>query len=124
MRTNNRKKALRRVNKVARDVNTCILNDDLWNGRFYMRQKEARIYPYEDGSGLDGRICYTFMDLKTGYSKDYWFNLRRFTHMLSGKTFWTMNDFIVNECKVWDENPRPYEQEKIIYRTDNSAPSY
>lgn len=122
MSTNNRKKALRRVNRIARAVNTAILKDDLWNGRFYMRQKSVSIYPYEDGSGLYGYICYTFIDLATGYSKDYWFELINFSYPFYSKIYRVMNDFIINDCHVWDESPNPYKQQRRQYRKDNSAP--
>ena len=87
-----------------------------------MRQKSVSIYPYEDGSGLYGYICYTFIDLATGYSKDYWFELIDFYYPFYSKIYKFMNDFIIHDCHVWDESPNPYKQKKRQYRKDNRAP--
>ena len=124
MKTNNRKKALRQINKVARKVNNAILHDDLWNGRFYMKQKSVSLHSYEDGSGMDGIVCYTFIDTKTGRHIDYWFRANDFTPPFEWHIFHRMNDFIVKDCKVWNEEPRPNKQPKTIYRVDNSLPKF
>ena len=101
MRTLNRKKALRRVNKVVRDLNENIRRDNLWRGRFWIRQKEFCCRPYFDHSGLEGYVILEFHDLKTGYSSDKLFDLINFEAPFTWHLFREINQFITEECDVW-----------------------
>lgn len=123
MKTLNKKKAQRRINRVLRNMNDQILKDDLWNGRFYAYQLSSEMRPYYDNSGLTGHVHCLFKDLKSGYTKDYWFDLMDFEHPFTSHIWWAMNSFITEWAPVWTENPGPYKQPKVIYRADNSAPA-
>ena len=46
-----RKATQRKFNADMRFVNRVIENDDLWQGRFVVRQKKASWEVFEDGSG-------------------------------------------------------------------------
>lgn len=46
------KKYIRSANRVAKSINNSIAEDDLWRGRFIMRQKKFQFYQYDDKSGL------------------------------------------------------------------------
>ena len=110
-----RKKHQRSINKVIRDMNNSIKNDTLWLGRFYARQLDGWFEEYEDHSGASLYIRLRFYDRKTGITRDTSYdsvNVWRF----SGHLFFEMNDFIINDVKVW-ENEDPYHDEKIDYRT-------
>ena len=122
MKTLKRKKVLRKVNKIVRELNNAILNDPLWRGRFYIRQKETYFYTYEDKSGTYGHLVYEFIDLKTKQKSIKYFELIDFEPPFISKIFLAMNDFIINDCKVWEENPRPSIHNVTIYRKDNSMP--
>lgn len=65
------KKYIRSANRVAKSINNSIAEDDLWRGRFIMRQKKFQFYQYDDKSGLHVDFWYEFEDLKTGQKKIY-----------------------------------------------------
>lgn len=114
------KKHIRSANKTARHMNNIILNDNLWRGRFYMRQKSVQWEQYSDKSGLNVLYCYEFVDLKTGFTKDYWFDglTMDFNSSFNGKVGWTMNKFIVEDCQVWEKEEREQlYSDKTVYRT-------
>lgn len=99
------KKELRRMNKLIRQMNDDIKNDSLWRGRFYARQKYVQhgTYP-DDHHSIWCFFVYEFIDLKTGFKKDVYFDPYSTTSpFLPGDIFRKMNDFIVEDCKVWDE---------------------
>ena len=123
MKTLDRKKAQRRVNHVIREINDGILKDSLWNGRFYIRQLASWIRPWPDNSGLTGIIHCEFIDLKSGFTKEYWFDLIDFEKPFVSHIWWTMNSFITEEAPVWGQEISPYDELRIQYRKDNSAPA-
>ena len=123
MKTLDRKKAQRRVNHVIREINDGILKDNLWNGRFYIRQLASWIRPWQDNSGLTGIIHCEFIDLKSGFTKEYWFDLIDFEKPFVSHIWWTMNSFITEEAPVWGQEISPYDEPRIQYRKDNSAPA-
>ena len=111
-----RKKHQRLINRAFRKINKDIENDDLWKGRFMIKQTGYNYFEiYEDKSGAELFINYEIIDKKTNKRKLY-----------SGDTNdivsrgWTiyrqMNDFIIHECKVWEEIPRPTAENTPDYR--------
>ena len=114
------KKHIRSANKTIRDLNDGILHDDLWRGRFYARQKKYWKQEYEDKSGLQVIFLYEFVDLKTGQTKEYWFDNLDLDYNMSFKyRIWkAMNDFIVEVCDVWGKEGRDaLYADKTVYRT-------
>lgn len=108
------KKELRRMNRYIRQMNDNIKNDDLWRGRFYARQVEVQRATYlDDHYSLHCVFVYEFIDLKTGKKKRYVYE--NFFHGVSWKIFRDMNDFIVEECRVWDEPD--IRTDKTVWRT-------
>lgn len=103
------RKLQRRVNAVVRRQNKALENDNLWRGRFVVRQKQAVIQEYSDKSGWYGHFVMTVYDKKTGLYKDEIFNDWDFLHT-GWKFFWFVNDFIVQDVKVWEENPSPRDE--------------
>ena len=62
----NRKRHQRAMNKLMRDLNKNIENDNLWQGRFYVKQTAAQWHEYEDKSGAELWVVLSFIDKKTG----------------------------------------------------------
>lgn len=103
------RKLQRKVNAVVARQNKAIEEDNLWRGRFVVRQKQAVINEYSDHSGWYGSFVMTVYDKKTGLYKDEIFDHWDFLH--SGwKFFCFVNDFIVQDVKVWEENPSPRDE--------------
>lgn len=107
----NRKRHQREMNKLMRLMNQNIENDDLWRGRFYVRQVAAQWYEYEDKSGAELWVVLRFIDKKTGF---YWETAETVNHwrwVNGNHLWWAMNNFIVDKTNVWSENPRPGSKE-------------
>lgn len=62
--SSNRKVHQRAVNRVIRWVNETIERDELWRGRFFIRQYESRFIRYEDGSGNSFYVCFGSTTIK------------------------------------------------------------
>lgn len=107
----NRKRHQRAMNELMRLMNQNIENDDLWKGRFYVRQVAAQWYEYEDKSGAELWVVLRFIDKKTGF---YWETAETVNHwrwVNGNRLWWAMNDFIVEKTNVWSEDPRPGSEE-------------
>ena len=92
-----------------RQLNEDIQNDDLWRGRFYVRQVAAQWY--EDKNGAELWVVLRFYDKKTGITKEVADTVNHWRYFGGSHLWWAMNDFIVKTVKVWDENPRPGSKE-------------
>lgn len=104
--TTKRKKIQRHINSVFRDMNRNIERDNLWLGRFYCRQKSIHFSKSEDNTYVYAAVEVEFYDRKTGKTMRKWFHKEDF--MGSTYKIWcAMNDFIVEYCDVWNEDPRP-----------------
>lgn len=106
-------------NRVAKSINNSIAEDDLWRGRFIMRQKKFQFYQYDDKSGLYVDFWYEFEDLKTGQKKIYLFNNLEmdFNGPFISHVWWAMNSFIVDYCDVWREDGKEaIYADKTFYR--------
>ena len=103
-----RKNYQRKLNKLIRQVNNNIANDDLWQGRFVFRQINAVFERFPDNSG---GILYSLIrgyDKKTGYYNDTWIRYAPYFNFFNGYHLWEMaNTFIVEYTQVWQEDPRP-----------------
>lgn len=84
-----------------------------------MHQAQVFIVPYEDHSGLTGKVAYDFIDLKTGYTKRMYFDTLEFTFWYGTAIWRAMNDFIVEDCNVWNEDVY---KDLTVYRTTNALP--
>ena len=105
MKTKNRRKHQRWLNRYCRMINRGIANDPLWLGRFVVEQKSTQMYWFEDGSGGLLHCLLQFRDKKTGKTKEWYTDCLE----LMWQMYWKMNDFIVKDCAVW-ENEKPYEE--------------
>ena len=102
----NKKRHQRAMNKLMRETNKNIENDDLWLGRFVVHQVNSPQWcRYEDGSGADLFVHLKFIDRCTGRhyicaeTVNHWRGFQG-----NGWRMWKiMNWFIVEYCSVWDE---------------------
>ena len=103
----NRKVHQRAMNKVVRAMNRNLEQDDLWNGRFIVRQDESPQWRrYEDGSGAELWVRLRFIDRATGRyyvkweSVNHWRGLRA-----NGYEVWYMMNWLITEhWDVWEED--------------------
>ncbi len=99
-----RKKAQHTINKNIRAINKSIENDNLWRGRFVMRQVNARWSAFEDGSGGELFATILIIDKRTGQTKTAYID--NYDH--SWRYFEAMNNFIVDDCAVWEKEGRDF----------------
>lgn len=114
----NRKKHQRRMNKYVREINENIANDDLWRGRFVIRQKDnPGFYIYEDKSGAEmPHVHLVITDLKTGERYDKWDTDNGWCHF-NGVRIWEFANKAITEIfDVWRKNDDP--------RTHRNDPLY
>ncbi len=122
MRTSlNVKKYQRMINRFIRGLNENVANDNLWRGRFYIKQKQCFCKPYDDKSGLDTFFVFTLYDLKTGFTKDIGIEGISFEYPANGWKIWReLNDFIVEDCDVWLNREELF-ADKTVYRKPKEA---
>jgi hypothetical protein len=102
----NKKRHQREINRLVREVNKSIKKDDLWYGRFCIKQIESpQWHVYEDKSGAEYFVHLKFIDKCTGR---YCIQAETVNHWRSsfgnGWRLWEkMNWFIVNYLDVWNE---------------------
>ena len=102
----NKKRHQREINRLVREANKSIEKDDLWYGRFCIKQVESpQWHVYEDKSGAEYFVHLKFIDKCTGR---YWIQAETVNHWRgsfgNGWRIWDkMNWFIVEHCSVWDE---------------------
>lgn len=101
----NKKKHQRAINKLVRTVNKNLKNDDLWLGRFIIRQYEysPRWRKYEDGSGAELWVKLKFIDRATGR---YYVGIHTVNEWCSfnGSRVWRIMNWLITEhWNVWQE---------------------
>lgn len=122
MLTLNRKKRQRRFVRYLRQINDNVKNDDLWRGRFEMRQVGAEwIMHGFRGITSDGREFFDsygiliakvkIKDKLTGKTEEYVVNTNS-TDVLEGYDLWRlMNDFI-NSIPYAIQQSKEYNEKK------------
>lgn len=111
MASHNRRKHQRWFNRYCRYINKNLEADDLWLGRFYVTQDASEMEWFEDGSGGSMRALITMHDHKTGITRSKWYHGIE----MDWKFWWDLNSFIIDDCKVWKEEPDVREN-RIDYR--------
>lgn len=105
MKNRIRKQYQKNLTSALKGVNREIKKDNLWLGRFEIRQGETHFLEWDDKSG---GILYCRMrafDKATGYYKDY--RLEYSGKYCNWKLWEIMNKFITQDCAVWHfEDPR------------------
>ena len=114
MKSHNRKNHQRWFNQYCRYVNKTMEDDDLWLGRFKVKQTATHMEWFEDGSGGLMYAELMMLDKKTGICKVSWYS-----GLDMDWKFWRdLNDFIIIDCKVWEETP-DIRINRIDYRKEN-----
>lgn len=93
-----RKRHQRAVNKIFRDVNNVIKNDELWRGRFVVEPKMSFFTSYYENGYGELFVHYQFRDKKTNRTHYYAEHSNRICIFNGAHIFRQMNDFIVNDC--------------------------
>lgn len=101
----NKKKHQRAINKLVRAMNKNLENDELWLGRFVIRQYEGspQWRKYEDGSGAELWVKLKFIDRATGryYVGNHTVNEWR---SFNGMRIWRIMNWLITEhWNVWQE---------------------
>lgn len=115
LETKDLKKIQRRVNKIIRELNKDIYDDELWKARFYARQIDRRCVLSDDRSWLHIDFYIEFIDKETNRRYYHWFRKEDFLGS-SWRVWEAMNDFIAVRCRVWDKEPRITRMTTIDYR--------
>ena len=109
-----RKRHQRAANKIFREANRIIENDDLWLGRFVVKQAASWFYDFEHNNEQDLILEYYFYDKKTKIRSNS--TLTRADRVfLLNDIMYGMNEFIIHTVKVW-ENEDPFKDERVDYR--------
>lgn len=103
MTSHKRKNHQRWFNQYCRYVNKTIENDDLWLGRFYITQNRTFMEWFEDNSGGLMHAEIIMHDRKTGKTQSKFYDGLD----MEWKFWFDFNEFIINDCKVWEEVPDP-----------------
>jgi hypothetical protein len=102
MKNKMRKAYQRGFTKRLRELNKAIKEDDLWLGRFEVRQISARWHEFSDGSGGILHCVLRCIDKMTRQYKDYTIEYAPWFHTF----YWhismdVMNKFLVEDLNVW-----------------------
>ena len=101
-----RKTHQRAINRAVRAFNKQLEQDDLWNGRFVVRQYEdsPQWCRYEDGSGAELWVKLKFIDRATGryyvgaHSVNEW-------RSFNGSRIWRLMNWLITEhWDIWQED--------------------
>ena len=113
-----RKAYQRKLNKLLSTVNKSIREDDLWKGRFEVRQMYSNWNEFSDGSGGSLFVILRWRDKKTKYYYDYTFDYGSYywAPFVDHHIFIMANDFITQKVGVWQNDPeRPTYKNAVDY---------
>lgn len=102
-----KKRHQRAINKLVRAINRNLEQDDLWCGRFVIRQDESPQWRrYEDGSGAELYVRLKFIDRATGRYYVRWESVNRWRGFSGfGSGIWAlMNWLITDHWDVWQKD--------------------
>ena len=111
MKSMKRKNHQRWFNQYCRYINKKMIDDDLWLGRFCVKQETTQMNWFEDKSGGIMYALIVMRDKKTGITNLKWYSGLD----MDWKFWWDFNDFIIKTCNVWSEVPDPREN-RIDFR--------
>ena len=98
MKNKMRKREQRKINHYVKALNKNILNDNLWRGRFIVRQIQDFWEAFDDGSGGMLTVVLEIRDLKTGLYQDFIID----NYDRGWKLFEKVNKFICEDSGVWN----------------------
>lgn len=114
MRDKLRKKAQANLNHIVRKINKDIQKDNLWLGRFEMRQIDCAWERFSDNSGGMLYVVFRCYDKKTKYYKDYPFDFVAPKEIgMTWHLYNIINKFIVDDTNVWAQTPNPRDKDFV-----------
>ena len=102
MISHKRKNHQRWFNQYCRYVNRVIEEDDLWLGRFCVKQLASRMRWFPDNSGGIMSVLIQMKDKKTGITSKKWYDGLD----IEWKFWWDFNDFIIKDCEALEKEDR------------------
>lgn len=99
-----KKKLQRKMNRDVRKWNKALIKDEVWRGRFKIRQLADSYYSFEDGSGGILRVQLRAIDKKTNKFADAYIDYSHHFNIAHIGDF--INIFIVNYLDVWMNESR------------------
>lgn len=99
MKNRMRKQYQKNLTSALKEVNREIKKDNLWFGRFEIRQGETHFLKWDDNSGGILFCRMRAFDKATGYYKDYRFEYSG--KYCDWKVWQIVNKFITQDCAVW-----------------------
>ena len=115
MKNRMRKQYQKKLTAALKAVNASIRNDDLWLGRFEVRQGRTNWSEWDDKSGGILFCQIRLVDKATGYYKDYIMDY--FGKQCNWHLWQVVNRFITEDCAVWRSGD-PYAQVHDYRKTD------
>lgn len=114
MRKGFRRDYQRKLTKKLREVNKSIEEDNLWRGRFVVRQKGSDFENFDDKSGGLLHTILRVIDKKTGYYHDYRLAYAPYLCGINWEIYMDIvNNFITRDSYAWQiGNP---EEDKTDY---------
>ena len=101
MKSQQRRKHQRWFNEYCRYINKTMVQDELFLGRFYVSQAATYFETFEDHSGGIMYADIVMHDKKTKKERHHIYDGLEMDYK-----FWAdFNDFIIDDCKVWEEKP-------------------
>ena len=113
--SSDRKVHQRKLNRLIRLLNKNIKNDDLWDGRFFIRQYSAEFQRYGDRSGGNLFVYFRCYDKKDMKYQEYYGDSSALCHYGGSRLWWTMNSFITEVSSAWKSDEPPKDQDKSEY---------
>ena len=99
MKNRMRKQYQKKLTAALKGVNRSIKNDNLWLGRFEIRQGRTHWHEWDDKSGGILYCKMRLVDKATGYYKDYIMDY--FGNQCNWHLWEIVNKFITVDCAVW-----------------------
>lgn len=100
----NKKVHQRAMNRLLRSFNKALERDDLWCGRFAIRQVGSPCFVvYSDKSGAKLIVTLELVDRCTGKTYRTCDSVNHWRKWNGTELFWKMNWFITEYCDVWSE---------------------
>lgn len=112
----------RGLNKCFREMNQNVANDNLWRGRFVVKQYATFFNKWEDNSGYYLVVEYYFVDKKTNRISQMFYDHASYIEN-SGRIWWQLNDFIVNTCyeDTWADRDALYSDKTDYTKLESSV---
>ena len=115
MRDKLRKRYQHKINRLVKDLNKSIEEDNLWNGRFVFHIIDTDFERFSDNSGGMLYVVIRGYDKKTDFYRDYTMGYAPYLE-LSKSTLWEIaNKFITEDTDTWKNGNNPYNDKEIDY---------